>query len=138
MPLIKSSRSGERPWGLRTSSETDPSGTGHDTPDADLAARRGLRLVLYDALASEAMGTLTTGVFLAGFAVELAAPNFAIGILAAVPFFVQLLQIPAVFSTSSAGFSRAVKHAAGNKSGALLLTLLRLTHAAARMTATAR
>ena len=29
------------------------------------------RLVLYDALASEAMGTFTTGVFLAGFAVEL-------------------------------------------------------------------
>jgi len=82
--------------GLRTSSEIDPSGTGHDTPDTDLAGRRGLRLVLYDALASEAMGTLTTGVFLAGFAVELAAPNFAIGVLAAVPFFVQLLQIPAV------------------------------------------
>ena len=28
-------------------------------------------IVLYDALASEAMGTRTTGVFLAGFAVEL-------------------------------------------------------------------
>src|SRR5271165_1723900 len=72
------------------------SGIGHDAPDADLAARRGLRLVLYDALASEAMGTLTTGVFLAGFAVELGAPNLAIGALAAVPFLVQLLQIPAV------------------------------------------
>ena len=72
------------------------SGIGHDAPDADLAARRGLRLVLYDALASEAMGTLTTGVFLAGFAVELGASNLAIGVLAAVPFLVQLLQIPAV------------------------------------------
>ena len=70
--------------------------SGHDTPDADLGSRRALRLVLYDALASEAMGTLTTGVFLAGFAVELGAPNLAIGVLAAVPFFVQLLQIPAV------------------------------------------
>ena len=68
------------------------SGIGPDPPDADLAARRGLRLVLYDALASEAMGTLTTGVFLAGFAVELGASNLAIGVLAAVPFFVQLLQ----------------------------------------------
>jgi len=76
--------------------ETGQGGIGHDTPDADLAARRGLRFVLYDALASEAMGTLTTGVFLAGFAVELSAPNLAIGVLAAVPFFVQLLQIPAV------------------------------------------
>src|SRR6185437_12260340 len=57
---------------------------------------RGFRLVLCDGLASEAMGTLTTGVLLAGFAVELGASNFAIGILAAVPFLIQLLQIPAV------------------------------------------
>ena len=42
------------------------------------------------------MGTLTTGVFLVGFAVALGADNFAIGVLAAVPFFAQLLQIPAV------------------------------------------
>jgi MFS family permease len=62
----------------------------------DLAERRALKLVLYDALASEAMGTLTTGVFLVGFAVALGADNFAIGVLAAVPFAVQLLQIPAV------------------------------------------
>jgi MFS family permease len=57
---------------------------------------RVFRLVLCDGLASEAMGTLTTGVLLAGFAVELGASNFAIGILAAVPFLIQLLQIPAV------------------------------------------
>ncbi len=66
-------------------------------PDsADLHQRRLLRLILYDALASEAMGTLTTGVFLVGFALALGASNFAIGVLAAVPFCVQLLQIPAV------------------------------------------
>ncbi len=58
--------------------------------------RRLLRLILCDALASEAMGTLTTGVFLVGFALALGASNFAIGVLAAVPFCVQLLQIPAV------------------------------------------
>jgi MFS family permease len=72
-------------------------------PPTDISAeisapeeRRVLRLILYDALASEAMGTLTTGVFLVGFAVALGADNFAIGVLAAVPFCVQLLQIPAV------------------------------------------
>jgi MFS family permease len=54
------------------------------------------RLVLYDALASEAMATLTTGVFLAGFLVQLGASNLAIGMLAAVPFAVQFLQLPAV------------------------------------------
>jgi MFS family permease len=72
------------------------SGISPGAPHAELSERRMLRLVLYDALASEAMATLTTGVFLAGLAVELGATNLAIGVLAAVPFFVQLLQIPAV------------------------------------------
>jgi MFS family permease len=67
----------------------------NEPPLTDPEERRTLRLILYDAIASEAMGTLTTGVFLAGFAVALGADNFAIGVLAAVPFFVQLLQIPA-------------------------------------------
>ena len=57
---------------------------------------RTFRLVLYDALASEAMATLTTGVFLVGYAVELGASNAAIGLLASVPFAVQFLQLPAV------------------------------------------
>ncbi len=57
---------------------------------------RTFRLVLYDALASEAMGTLTSGVFLAGFMVQLGASNLAIGLMAAVPFAVQFLQLPAV------------------------------------------
>src|SRR5215467_11512875 len=65
-------------------------------PDAS-STERARRLVLYDALAHEAMGILTTGVFLAGFAVALGASNFAIGVLAAVPFVAQLLQIPAVY-----------------------------------------
>jgi MFS family permease len=57
---------------------------------------RVFKLVLYDGLASEAMGTLTTGVFLAGYAVALGASNAAIGVIAAIPFLVQLLQLPAV------------------------------------------
>src|SRR5258707_10966897 len=72
----------KRPW--LTISQTLPNET--DKP---------FRLVLYDALASEAMGTLTTGVFLAGFLVDLGASNVAIGVLAAVPFAVQFLQLPA-------------------------------------------
>lgn len=57
---------------------------------------RTFRLILYDALASEAMGTLTTGVFLVGYALALGASNLAIGLLASVPFAVQFLQLPAV------------------------------------------
>jgi hypothetical protein len=40
-------------------------------------SKRAFRLVHHDALASEAMGTLTTHVFLVGFAVELGASNSA-------------------------------------------------------------
>lgn len=64
--------------------------------DEAVADKAGLRLVLLDGLASEAMGTLTTGVYLAGYALQLGADNFIIGVIAAVPFLVQLLQIPAV------------------------------------------
>jgi MFS family permease len=72
--------------------------TTSESPDLsplDPDERRTFRLILLDAIASEAMGTLSTGVFLAGFAVALGADNLAIGVLAAVPFSVQLLQIPA-------------------------------------------
>ncbi len=69
---------------------------------------RTFRLVLYDGLASEAMGTLTTGVFLVGFAVQLGASNFAIGVLAAVPFAVQLLQLPAVILVERLRARRAI------------------------------
>jgi MFS family permease len=68
-----------------------------DLPPVPTTTERARRLVLYDAVAHEAMGILTTGVFLAGIAVALGASNFAIGVLAAVPFMAQLLQIPAVF-----------------------------------------
>src|ERR1044071_5443463 len=69
------------------------------TDSSDIAAsevQRTFRLLLYDALASEAMSTMATGVFLTGFAVALGASNLAIGALAAVPSAVQFLQIPAV------------------------------------------
>jgi MFS family permease len=68
------------------------------SPDqpAPESSDRVFKLVLYDGLASEAMGTLTTGVFLAGYAVALGASNAAIGVIAAIPFLVQLLQLPAV------------------------------------------
>src|SRR5260221_13836138 len=69
---------------------------------------RTFRLVLYDALASESMGSLTTGVFLVGFAIELGASNLEIGVLAAVPFLVQLLQLPAVVLVERLRARRAI------------------------------
>ena len=72
------------------------------------ATERTFRLVLYDALASEAMATLTTGVFLAGFMVSLGASNLLIGVLAAVPFAVQFLQLPAVVLVERLRTRRAI------------------------------
>lgn len=63
---------------------------------SDSASSRALRLVVYDGLASEVMATLTTGVYLTGFALELGAGNSVVGVIAAVPFLAQILQIPAV------------------------------------------
>jgi hypothetical protein len=67
-------------------------------PPKPLTNERTFRLLLYNALASEAMGTLAlaTGIFLTGFAVALGASNLEIGLLAAVPSVVQFLQFPAV------------------------------------------
>src|SRR5579862_2289574 len=84
------------------------SGSVPEATSPEAVERRLLRLILYDALASEAMGTLTTGVFLVGFAVALGAGNFAIGVLAAVPFCVQLLQIPGVLLVERLRGRRAI------------------------------
>jgi MFS family permease len=78
------------------------------SPTTPTETDRTFRLVLYDALASEAMGTLTTGVFLAGFLVDLGASNAAIGVLAAVPFAVQFLQLPAVILVERLRTRRAI------------------------------
>jgi MFS family permease len=58
---------------------------------------RGLRAVVRDGLASQAMATLTGGVFLVSFALRLGASNVVIGLLAAIPPLAQLLQLPSVY-----------------------------------------
>jgi MFS family permease len=68
----------------------------------------GLRGVLKDGLASQAMGTLTSGPFLVGYALAVGGGNTAVGILAAIPFFAQLLQLPAVSLIEALRRRRAV------------------------------
>src|SRR6476659_5090998 len=63
------------------------------TPDE---LEHGLKWVVRDGMASQLMGVLTGSVFLVALAVALGASNSAIGLLAAIPPLVQLLQIPAV------------------------------------------
>ena len=57
----------------------------------------GLRYVIKDGIASQAMGILTGGAFLVAFAVKLGASNFVIGLLAAIGPLAQLLQLPSIF-----------------------------------------
>lgn len=68
----------------------------------------GLKAVLKDGLASQAMGTLTTGPFLVGFALAVGSSNAVIGLLAAIPFLAQLLQVPAVFLVEALRQRRAI------------------------------
>ena len=57
----------------------------------------GLKTVIKDGVATHAMATLTGGVFLVALALSLGASNVVIGLLAAIPFLSQLIQIPSIY-----------------------------------------
>lgn len=63
------------------------------TPDA---LERGKRALVKDAAWASLVGALYGGVILVGFALELGATPFIIGLLAAIPFIAQLAQLPAI------------------------------------------
>jgi MFS family permease len=90
--------------------------------DQSPETERTFRLLLYDALASEAMSTLATGVFLTGYAVALGASNLAIGLLAAVPSAVQFLQFPAAVLVERVRRRRAISVWAASIGRGFLLT----------------
>ena len=54
-------------------------------------------MMTWAGIVSMAFSSITKSGFLAAFALALGANNFQIGILAALPFIMQLLQIPAIF-----------------------------------------
>lgn len=69
-------------------------------PEQEIGTERresGLRLMIFEAAFSNTTGALTTGVILTAFALHLGASNAAIGLLAAIPFFAQLAQLPAIW-----------------------------------------
>jgi len=63
---------------------------------SDQELDRGLRVVTWEGMASIGFFSITTSGFLAAFALALGANNFQIGIIAAIPFITQPLQIPAI------------------------------------------
>ena len=58
---------------------------------------KGLKLVVRDGLASEAMATLTGGAFLVAMALSMGASNFQIGLLAALPTVANIFQLAAIW-----------------------------------------
>ncbi|MFH1782568.1 MAG: MFS transporter [Candidatus Omnitrophota bacterium] len=64
---------------------------------SDSELKIGMRSVVMDGVMSHLMGVLTGGVFLVAIALKLGATNFQIGLLAAIPPLMQLVQLPAVF-----------------------------------------
>jgi MFS family permease len=63
----------------------------------------GLQMMTWQGISTQVRLTLTESVFLVGFALALGAPNTLIGVLAAIPFIAQLLQIPSVYLIHKAG-----------------------------------
>ncbi|KIC93800.1 MFS transporter [Flavihumibacter solisilvae] len=68
----------------------------------------GMKLVIGDGLASEAMTTLTGGTFLVAMAVLLGASNFQIGMLAALPTFTNIFQLISIWLVRRFNNRRAV------------------------------
>jgi MFS family permease len=59
--------------------------------------KRGLRYLTLEGAFAMGFFSITTSGFLAAFALALGADNFQIGILAALPFIMQILQLPAIW-----------------------------------------
>jgi len=70
--------------------------------------RSGLRTVIKDGLTTQAMVSLTGGVFLVAFALKLGASNLIIGLLAAIPPLAQLIQIPSIYLVEKYRARRAI------------------------------
>ncbi len=63
----------------------------------DEEVNKGLSALTKQGLATQVKLTITEGVFLVAFAIALQAPNTVIGILAAIPYIAQLLQVPSIY-----------------------------------------
>lgn len=74
----------------------------------DEEVNRGLKLVIGDGLAAEAMTTLTGGAFLIAMALLLGASNFQIGLLAGLPTFTNLFQLLSIWLVRRYNNRRAI------------------------------
>ncbi len=91
--------------------------------DQDL--HKGLKALVYDGIMSHLMGVLTGGVFLVAIALKFGASNFQVGLLAAIPPLMQLIQIPAIYIIEKIGSRKTVTFYAAfiSRFGWLLIAL---------------
>src|SRR3954467_542049 len=75
---------------------------------SDAEIRKGLRMVIGDGLATEAMTSLTGGAFLVSLAILVGASNFQIGILASLPTFTNIFQLLSIWLVKKYNNRRAV------------------------------
>lgn len=81
------------------------------TPASDLSeaeVKSGLKYIIGDGLATEAMTTLTGGAFLVAFALLLGASNFEIGLLAALPTLTNVFQLVSIWLVRRYNNRRAI------------------------------
>ena len=69
---------------------------------------RGLRMMAVEGMASLGFTSITTSGILAAFALALGANNFQIGVLAAIPFIMQLIQIPTILLVERIRWRKAI------------------------------
>ncbi|MFC2162973.1 MFS transporter [Candidatus Altiarchaeota archaeon] len=86
--------------------------------------KEGMRFVFRDGLTTQAMVTLTGGVFLVAFALKLGASNTVIGLLAAIPPLLTLAQIPSIYIVEKYRVRKAVVVAAAAISRISLLIMV--------------
>lgn len=70
--------------------------------------KKGLRFVIGDGLTTEAMTTLTSGVFLTALAVLMGATNFEIGLLASLPTCTNIFQLLSIWLVRRYNNRRAI------------------------------
>jgi hypothetical protein len=62
----------------------------------------------WEGMASIGYTSITTSGFLAAYALAIGANNFQIGMLASLPFIMQLLQIPSIYLVEKVRFRKAI------------------------------
>ncbi|MFW9992059.1 MAG: MFS transporter [Candidatus Odinarchaeota archaeon] len=85
--------------------------------------RLSLARVLKDGITTQVMLTLTSGVILISFALDLGSDNIIVGLLVAIPFLSQLIQLPAIYLIEKIRIRRKVTVVAAILSRFFLLPL---------------